>query len=150
MLKIIFYVAISFLIVHLLGMDIESAGNFTFIFGIFTASYCLFLTDAISQIFSGVPNRDVFYSRSFYHSQINIFINHNIIGTVLPSIVLFSIMKWYFAIPALFILIQVIFILSKRLFDNNLKIFKIIILNPLLFRSIALILFSVFLYIKYR
>jgi hypothetical protein len=118
-------------------------------FGIFIAIYSLFLIDTISQIFSGVPNRKVAYRMSYYHSPVVSFYNHNIIGTVIPGFILFSIMSWYFALPLYFILVQIIFLCSKRLFDSNIKIFKTIILRPQIFNTLLIIFLMIFINLKY-
>lgn len=146
-LSIIGLFLVLFFTLNYFGLYAKKISPLIFIFGIFIFIFCLFLTDAISQLFSGIPNRQVFYNYAYYYKESNIFIIYNIIGKLIPLTILLILMKWYFAYPLFFISIEIVFFFSKRLFDNNINIFKIIILHPKFFRNIVFLLFGLFIYL---
>lgn len=120
------------------------------IIGYITIVYCLFLVDTFSQLFSNqTDKRQVHYSMSTFHNPIFIFFVHKVIGIAFPAIVLFILLKWYWAIPLYFVLVQIIFKITSYIYDRNLNIFKVIVLSPMFFAFISIALFSVFMYLRF-
>lgn len=118
--------------------------------GYITIVYCLFLVDTFSQLFSNeTGKRQVFYSVSTFHNRSFIFFIHKVIGIIFPAIILLILLKWYWAIPLYFILVDIIFRITSYIYDRNLNLFKVIILSPRFFSFVSVVLFLIFIYLRF-